>query len=294
MLEFKKISVSDKEVYDRYRKKNPTPASEGVFTTMFIWNAYYNLETAHDEEFFYIKFSKKGKPAEFFFPIGDGDIKKAVDKLFLYCESMGIKLNFALTDEKNAQKLKSLYPEKFVYENDADCADYVYLTEKMINLSGKKLHAKKNHLNYFQNNYRYQYEKVAGGALLEKCALRAYEIVEGKEKNQNPYELGAMHAYFENYSALEQKGGAILVDGEIAAMTFGERLTDDTALIQIELADERFRGAYQCINKLFLENEWSDTVYVNREEDMGIEGLRKAKQSYHPEFMIDKYFIKEV
>lgn len=294
MLEFKKIEIGDKPVYDSYRKKDPTRASEGAFATLFIWNAYYNLETAHDEEFFYIKFCKKGKPEEFLFPIGDGDIKKAVDKLLEYCAKKGEKLRFALTDENKARLLFEKYPARFVGETDADCADYVYLTEKLINLSGKALHSKKNHLNYFEKNRSYTYRTVDSEQMLVRCAARAYETVKNKTKNINPYELGAMHAYFENYDALSQTGAVLLVDGEIAAMTFGERLTDDTALIQIELADESIRGAYQCINKLFLEKEWHDCVYVNREEDMGIEGLRKAKRAYRPIFMAEKYFIREI
>ena len=102
-----------------------------------------------------------------------------------------------------------------------------------------------------------------------------------------------MQTYFDNFFRFNQKGGVITINGNIAAMSFGERLNRDTALIQIELADDNYRGAYQAINKLFCQNEWNDCKYVNREEDMGIEGLRRAKTSYQPEFMVEKYIIKE-
>ena len=98
----------------------------------------------------------------------------------------------------------------------------------------------------------------------------------------------------ELHIAMLEKAKQILeINDEIVAMSFGERISDDTALIQIELADEKYRGAYQAINKLFCENEWKDLTYVNREEDMGIEGLKKAKMSYQPEFLIEKYYLWE-
>ena len=163
----------------------------------------------------------------------------------------------------------------------------------MISLSGKKLHAKRNHLNYFLENYGFTYKKVTDKVLLEKCAEKAYQLVASKEKNKNSFELGAMKSYFENYFDFNQTGAAIEINDEIVAMSFGEQISKDTALIQIELADENYRGAYQAINKLFCENEWSNLTYVNREEDMGIEGLKKAKMSYQPAFLVEKYYIWE-
>jgi hypothetical protein len=163
----------------------------------------------------------------------------------------------------------------------------------MISLSGKKLHSKRNHLNYFLENYNFSYKKVDSKEILERCAEKAYQLISAKEKNKNSFELGAMKSYFENYFGFEQTGAALEIDGEIVAMSFGEKISDDTALIQIELADDNYRGAYQAINKLFCETEWSGFTYVNREEDMGIEGLKKAKMSYQPAFLVEKYYLWE-
>ena len=291
MLEFKQICADDYERYNKYRALDVTYASEGVFATMFIWDKYYNLEVAENGEFFFIRFNIKGKEGAYFFPIGKGNLKKAVSELWEYSKEKGEKLRFLLVSRENKDKLLELYPDNFSVEPDRNCFDYVYLTEKMITLSGKKLHSKRNHLNYFFENYDYEYIEVKEKPLLEKCAKKAYALISAKTKNRNSFELGAMERYFENYFKFNQKGGAIIIDGEIAAMTFGERLNGETALIQIELADEKYRGAYQAINKLFCEKEWKDCLYVNREEDMGIEGLRKAKTSYQPEFLVEKYVI---
>lgn len=293
MLEFKCIDADDYEKYNEYRKKDKTAASEGVFATMFIWSNYYNLETAENGEFFFIRFNIKNRPSAYFFPIGKGDLKKAVNELWQYSKSKGEKLKFLLATEENAKALEKNFPSRFSFEKDRDCFDYVYLTEKMISLSGKKLHSKRNHLNYFFENYEYEYIDVDNEKILNECAQKAYELIGEKKKNINPFEMGAMQRYFKNYFKFNQTGAVIKTGGNIAAMTFGERLDDETVLVQIELADEKYRGAYQAINKLFLQKKWSDTKYVNREEDMGIEGLRKAKESYKPAFLVEKYVIEE-
>jgi len=293
MLEFKCVSIKDFERYNKYRISDVTYASEGVFTTMFIWNRYYNLEYADNGEFLFIKFNIKGKESAYFFPIGKGNLKKAIDELTEYSKERGERLRFILVTKENADKLCALFKDRFLTEADRNCFDYVYLTERMISLSGKKLHSKRNHLNYFLENYKYEYLKITEPKLLEECAQKAYKLVSEKTKNRNSFEIGAMERYFENYFRLNQKGAAIRIDGEIVAMSFGERLNSETALIQIELADENYRGSYQAINKLFCENEWKDCLYVNREEDMGIEGLRRAKKSYQPEFLVEKYVVWE-
>ncbi len=293
MLEFKRVGTIDFERYNKYRIKDNTIASEGVFMTMFIWNEYYNLSLAENGDFLFIRFDIRGKEPSYFFPIGDGNLEGAIDELSAYAAENNERLIFRLVSKENARKLKKLSGDRFSYKESRDSFDYVYLTEKMTSLSGKKLHAKRNHLNYFLENYNYEYIKVTDASLLEECAKKADEWIKAKEKNKNSFEAGAMKSYFENFFAFNQTGGVIKVGGEIVAMSFGERLNDETALIQIELADENYRGAYQAINKLFCENEWKSLKYVNREEDMGIEGLRRAKESYQPEFLVEKYFIWE-
>lgn len=293
MLEFKPISANDFERYNKYRALDATNASEGVFSTLFIWNRYYNLEIAENGEFLFIRFNIKGKKPSYLFPIGKGDLKRSVNELSQYAQSRNESVRFRLVSMENAEKLKKMYGKRFSFTEVRDCFDYVYLTEKMISLPGKKLHSKRNHLNYFFENYDYEYIKVTEPSLLEQCAQKAYLWIEAKEKNKNPYELGAMHSYFDNFFKFNQKGAVIKINGEIVAMSFGERLNTDMAVIQIELADENYRGAYQAINKLFCENEWKTCKYVNREEDMGIEGLRRAKKSYQPEFLVEKFSIEE-
>jgi len=292
MLEFRSINANDFEKFNKYRISDETKASEGAFATMFIWNRYYNLEVAENGEFLFLRFNIKNKVPSYFFPIGSGNLEKALNELFQYAASKGEKVAFRLVTRENAEKLEKIYGKRFDFTEDRDCFDYMYLTERMISLSGKKLHSKRNHLNYFLDNYNFEYKEVTEPAFLNKCADKAYEWVNSKTRNKNPFEMGAMESYFRYFFRFNQSGAAILVDGEIVAMSFGEKLCEDTALIQVELADENYRGSYQAINRFFCENEWKDYKYINREEDMGIEGLRKAKMAYRPVKMIEKYFTK--
>jgi len=293
MLEFRDINANDFEKFNKYRVSDVTNASEGAFATMFIWNRYYNLQIAENGEFLFLRFNIKNKAPSYFFPIGSGNLEKAIEELSEYASSKGEKLAFRLVSRKNAGRLKEIYGKRFAFTEDRDCFDYVYLTEKMMSLSGKKLHSKRNHLNYFLDNFNYEYVEVTEPAFLNECAQKAYEWVNAKTKNKNPFEMGAMESYFRYYFRFNQKGAAIKVDGNIVAMSFGEKLNDDMALIQVELADDSYRGSYQAINKFFCENAWKDLKYVNREEDMGIEGLRRAKESYQPEFLVEKFYIEE-
>ncbi len=293
MLEFKKISLNDYTDYCKYREKDISCASEAAFTTIYIWNGYYNLECAKNDDFFFLRFNIKGKAPSYFFPVGCGDIEKALCELCEYAHSKGEKLCFRLVSKENRDKLRKVFGDKILQKESRDSFDYMYLTEKMISLSGKKLHSKRNHLNYFLENYNYQYIKIQDERTLLRCADKAYELIGAKTKNKNPFEMDAMKSYFENYFNFNQTGACIEIDGDIRAMSFGEQISPNTALIQIELADDSYRGAYQAINKMFCENEWKHLTYVNREEDMGIEGLRKAKMSYQPEFLVKKYYLWE-
>ena len=139
MLEFKRISVCDFERYNKYRAQDETNASEGVFMTMFIWNEYYNLSLADNGEFLFIRFDIKGKEPSYFFPIGKGNLKGALEELSSYASMRGERLIFRLVNDENKRKLQELYGERFSYKESRDSYDYIYLTEKMISLSGKKL-----------------------------------------------------------------------------------------------------------------------------------------------------------
>lgn len=285
---FRKLVPKDKELFDKYKSKD-SRYSENSFVTLYIWDKYYNLHLCEEDGFLFIRFTIEGKN-QYLFPMGEGDVKAAFEKLLK--EEDKINLRF-VTDWQKAF-IEENYPHMFTFNLREDLCDYVYETEKLMTFSGKKLHGKKNHVNFFEKTYAYTYESVTEEVAVNECKPLLLRWVDEKTKNLNPIEHDAMEKVFDNYKAFNLVGGVIRIEGEIVAMTFGEKLTEDTVLVQIEKAREDIRGAYPMICKLYLENEWKSTTFVNREEDMGIEGLRKAKESYCPIFKTLKYQAKRM
>ena len=183
-----------------------------------------------------------------------------------------------------------LFPEVDVKENTS-FNDYVYLAENLVNLSGKKLHSKRNHLNKFKATYDYVYREMVPEDF-EPCLELAGRLMR-KTRSEESFgymeELKSIETAFDNFELFKLSGGVIEIDGNIAAFTVGEKLTQNCALIHIEKADTSYDGIYAAINNEFVKNRWADFEFVNREEDMGIPGLRKAKLSYRPHHMVRKF-----
>ncbi len=176
---------------------------------------------------------------------------------------------------------------------DRDNWDYIYLREKLATLSGRKYHGQKNHFNAFRKAYPdYAYEAITAANKAECLAFgEAWCDARLHEDSSIACEKYAIQQAFHNFEALGLRGGAIRINGKIEAFSFGRKINDDTAVLHVEKANHAIRELYAVINKEFAAHAWEDVTYLNREEDMGIEGLRRAKESYHPEFMLKKYSV---
>lgn len=189
--------------------------------------------------------------------------------------------------------LEEAFPGELRIEHDRDDDEYVYLKDKLITLSGRALHKKKNHLNSFLKEYEYEYREITQGMHDE-----IMEFVDNAKRNKtdDPEELEsreleetAIAEVLEFIGKPGIFGGAIYIGGELKAFSIGEMLSKDTAVAHFEKADDSIRGLYQAINSEFCKHLPEEVVYVNREEDMGIENLRHAKESYKPDHMSEKY-----
>ena len=192
--------------------------------------------------------------------------------------------------------MESFYPGRFQVEYDRDEADYVYEREKLATLAGKKLHGKRNHINKFKSLYEdWTYESL-NDENVEDCFQMAL-----KWRNQNgcdeDHEKNAEMCVTLNslrlYKELGMVGGIIRVAGKIVAFCIGEPVSEDTFVVHIEKAFPEIEGAYPMINQQFVLHECMEYQYVNREEDTGAEGLRKAKLSYRPVFLVEKGVVTE-
>lgn len=289
---FKELTIDDKKVFDRYLKTAGKQNSESCFTTLFLWKHQLNYKYAIINDMLCIQAQYGNYPSFFYMPYGDGDIKTTLEALWEYSHKNGGKMRIRPVLFEDKKLLERLFPNKFHFTELRYAYDYVYFVNELISLSGKKYHQKRNHFNKFieDNEGNYSFETTVD---VEKCRSIMNGFLDRQEGDTSG-ERTAMKHLFDNYEALDVTGSVIKLSDKIIAMSFAEIIKDDTVLIHVEKADKNVRGAYNAINKKFLENCYSDKTYVNREEDMGIEGLRKAKSSYNPVYLIEKFEAVEL
>lgn len=281
----KLLDINDKEIFLKYYSTCCYLNSECNFTNMLSWSKQYNIGYEIIDDFLVV-FAEHGGEAYHHFPIGKGDVVSVIKKLSTMFKEMGKPHIMKPIVNCMKEKIIENFGDAYIFEHKREYDDYVYSVDKLISLAGKKLHAKRNHFNNFIKTYNYTYNKISPNDY-ERCR----EFL--KTQIHDDSELHAINVIFDNYDKLDVVGAFLEVDGQIIAVTVGEGIRDNNVLIHIEKANTDYKGVYAAINKLFLQNEWADKQYVNREEDMGDEGLRKAKLSYYPDMFIEKYRVKE-
>jgi len=224
-------------------------------------------------------------------PIGPGDKRKALDILCEQVRQLSPEPRICRVSERFLKK--HVDPGRYVSFLDRDNSDYVYSTLDLVQLSGRKYHKKKNLLNRFLKSNTFEYRTL--DIELVECLLDMQEKwCRIKECADKPGLLAEDYAIYEaltHFGELDYQGGAIQINSTIEAFSLGEALNTDTAVIHFEKANPDIPGLYSAINHLFCSNRWSDVEYINREQDLGIEGLRKAKESYYPHHMVNKYTL---
>jgi len=287
-LQITDYDVVQKCINNRYNN------SESSFSTMYMWQHYANVMYYIESEILYSLFLKDDHKFSCFMPYGKNrNSIEVVDKIYdlLFKLDSPVEINLCTDDFVEFLLASNKYSI-----NVTECRnsfDYVYRTQDLINLSGRKYHSKKNHINSFNKKYQYEYCSY-DNYIKEDCLCFCENVLKQhymSDNNAFQTELYSIKKTLDHLDDMNLRCGVLILNNNIIALTVGERLNKDYALIHIEKADYKYRGAYSVINNLFLKNEFSDTTFVNREEDMGIEGLRIAKQSYHPCKMIKKYKV---
>lgn len=210
-------------------------------------------------------------------------------------ENAGQPFIMRLIPQTIVDELEKAFGSRLIVEDDRPNYDYIYEKDALIHLRGRSLHSKKNHLNYFNNNYSYRYENMtsdmADDAMRFIKEFNAKKIIPPHEMELLLMEERAMRNVFENIEDGGYRGGVIYIDGKIEAMSVGSVMSDDMAVVHIEKGNTDYRGIYQAINTEFCKHLPPNIKLVNREEDMGLEGLRKAKLSYKPVKLLNKYIV---
>lgn len=297
MLELQEITLDKKDVINRYLQRKCSKNSEFTFTNLFMWRKSYDMRYVILNDMLCIMPQHRGGPRSATFPIGfmredgsEGDIVPVIETLLEYFRETGAEPLIRLYDDDAVERLIKAFPGKFLITEDVNYFDYVYRVEDLTRLAGKRYHGKKNHINRFKKLYHWEYQKMTPENSGECIAL--FDRWYTNKKNEIPgieEEREAVLELFRNWKDLDITGGCIRVDGKMVAFSVGEPLCKKMAVIHLEHADTDYEGAFTIMNQQFLEHEWQDFELVNREEDMGIPGMRKAKESYRPVFMVKKY-----
>ena len=291
-MEFRKITLSDKDLVKEMLQKSEFKACEHGFANNYIWSSVYDIQIARINDRIILGSNKDNS---YLYPVGSGDVKPAIDGLLDYCKNNGLEFKMHSVVKEGVDLLKTLYPEKFNYIEDRDGFDYIYENQKLALLSGKKLSAKRNHINYFKQTYtNWEYHEITPQNIDAVWNMSSEWCIANDcfENGELRKETCAVYSAFEHFFDLDMFGGYI-TDGErIVGFTIASALTNNTVDVHIEKAFSDVRGAYPMINQQFVLNSCKDYKYINREEDTGSEGLRKAKMSYRPDILLEKYYVE--
>ncbi len=297
MLGFKAIELSDKDILNRFFYACQNQNSECTFTNLYMWRRCYAVRWAVTDNHLIVEpnaFEESWILPPYGSKENDDNFRAAIEHVAADYRDRNKQLVIRAVTEKDKERLERLFPDQFEFEEEFDIEDYIYDAEKMRTLKGRKLSKKRNHINAFKAAHP-EYELVP---LTADNINLAWDFVEhwcGQRNCETGVddsllcERQAICDALAQFAELDYKGLMISVDGRIVALTFGEMVNKDTVVVHVEKAFSEYRGLYPLINQEFQNYYWQDAKYVNREEDMGLEGLRAAKRSYYPEYMLKKY-----
>lgn len=283
--EFKPVGLEDKGVIDAFIRRFPSEACEVIFTNIYIWRYYERPTFTTINGNLCVLCRPRSEPVFFLPPIGTTKVRETIEACLSFCPRL------------------ACVPEPFArghcaglrVEEDPENFDYVYRVADLIHLPGKKYDGKRNRIKKFEKSHSSRYLKLEPEHL-GTCRRLFEEWFQSKTREDSrigePQRIAVLEA-LAGFSPLGLVGGVVEVDGRIEAFSIGERLNPDMAVIHLEIANPRCEGLAQFINREFVKNEWAALKYINREQDMGIPGLRRAKMSYYPHHLVKKFIVLE-
>ena len=287
MLEFKTIDISDRPWVTELLKKSDFRGCEYTFSNNLAWYRLYESKICRYKDFYISRSMKYGM--RFTFPAGSGDYKDLFLTLKKEAEEQNSPLIINSVTNENLAIFEELFPGMYDVSYDEADSDYIYEAEKLQTLAGKKYHKKRNHLaRFYENNWEYSEMTEKDFDECIEFAVNSYNLNQAYDDESSVAEQFAINTFMNYFGELELKGGVIRVDGKVEAFTIGDGINSDTFDVHIEKANHEIQGAYAAINNEFAKSAIKGYTYINREEDMGLEGLRKSKHSYYPVFMIQK------
>ncbi len=290
IIPFRPITAADADLLRSYTMESKCMNCDMNMANLCSWQFLYHTEWAVVEGFLVLRFVSEGH-VTYMKPIGKGDLRPVLEMLMADARSLGDTFRMACVCPCAKGLMEESMPGAFAYSVNRDRADYLYLREKLVTLSGKKLQPKRNHISKFKRTYpNYEYRPLTADLVPdcirlgeEWCRTNDSCMQRAMQAEQRMIDYALHHI-----DELHIVGGTLWVEGRMVAFTFGARINAEAFDVCVEKADTSYEGAYAMINNEFVLRLPEDIVYINREEDLGLEGLRKAKLSYQPDLILDK------
>ncbi len=292
-IEFKRISPTDRDMFFDYLNDGYERGCEFSFANLYLWGRQSFAELDGN----LLLFSQFDRQSVYPFPIGKGDKRRALEMIIADSVARGIPCRITGMSSESALLLQQLFPDKFIYHCDEGSFDYVYLIDDLADLEGEKYHGKRNHIYRFEETY----PDCKTVEITEKNAYLAKDMAEEwfesriKENPNSDFQMEriAIDKALRHFSELDMVGLALVNQDKTLAFTLASRMNDDTFDVHFEKARADVQGTYPAINRAlarYVREKYPSVKYLDREEDMGLEGLRRAKRSYHPHHMVEKYW----
>jgi hypothetical protein len=291
---FKALELDDRPALQDLFWRYQPETSELTFTNLFIWRRRYGFHWSTLKDWLLVVSMPEGAEPVGFPPLGPGTRAEAVRSVFRWLaeEHAAAAPRIERADSRLAAELST--SGEFVIEPDRPQFDYSYRTADLIDLAGSRYHGKRNHIARLHERHAVTYAPLEASHIIP-CLNLAETWCTYKRCEEDMGlmdEWDAVKECLAHFQVLNVKGGVLLIEGRVEAFTLGERLNEKTAVVHIEKANPDIPGLYTAVNREFCRNEWSAVPFINREQDLGEEGLRKAKLSYHPLRFVEKFTVR--
>ena len=293
-MTFKPLSLEDQAAFQKAGLAAPPVVADTVFTNLFIWRSYYRPVWAEAHGCLCLIARPEGEEAFGLAPLGGGDHLAALDFTLEHLWTLTGAPRFKRVPEALTEEIQAAgRPYDLVHDRDND--DYVYLAEQLRTLSGRRLHQKKNHYNSFVSHNQFECLPITEELVPDLLAVQEGWLAIKEEQNMSlnhlRHEVESVHELLRHFKELDQLGLAIRINGRIEGFTMGEIMSPDTVLVHLEKANSEIRGLFVALSMHFCRELPPEIVYVNREQDLGLPGLRHSKESLKPDHMRRKFIV---
>lgn len=295
MIELHPVTLKDKRWIDPLVWAEGSSSADFNFGNIYLWDKSFKQLVGQCGERVIVLPCYEDTPF-FAYPVGKGPLEPVLRDMEAYAKDHGFPFTLRGVTQEHLPRMQELFPDRHTVYPERPLWDYIYSAEKLATLSGKHLHGKRNHINRFEAENTWSFHEITAADFPDCMALLDAWLAENPEDKDAGAadEFIAIRRAFESFDALGMMGGILYVEDKPVAFTLGEPVCSHTFVVHFEKAYADINGAYPMVNREFvrlIREKYPEVQWINREDDMGIDSLRQAKESYHPDHMVEKYTV---